>query len=167
MVLFLQLMNSAISYLRLHCPPIVNRILFFLFSGAHFLFFFVFLISVPCFTISLLSLSLCSSSLPPSPTKPKLKHQAKPIFFYSVNTVSLSLLYLSLSFLTSFFSLLSLWFADKCAPLMIVLRRLWVADGFGPMAAMKVSSSSFFIFFIFLRGSSEVQWQWSSFPAWV
>ena len=32
---------------------------------------------------------------------------------------------------------------------MIVLRRLWVADGFGPMAAMKVSSSSSFFIFLF------------------
>ena len=28
-------MNGAISYLRLHCSPIVSLILFFLFSGAH------------------------------------------------------------------------------------------------------------------------------------
>ena len=66
---------------------------------------------IPCFfplTISLLSLSLCST--PPSPMKPRSKYQAKPIFFYSLN--ALSVLYLSLSSLTSFFSLLSLCFTN-------------------------------------------------------
>ena len=133
----------------------------FLFSG--FPLSFLLFLSNFCFLFhhfSALSLSLCSSSLPPSPRKPKLKHQAKPTFFYfySVNTLSLSLLYLSLSFLTSFFSLLSLWFADEWVPLMIVLRRLWDADGYGSVAVMKVSSFSFLFFsFFFLRGCSWVQ----------
>ena len=156
-------LNDIIFAIDEQCNLIFETILFtnrksyiiFLFSGAHFLFFFFFLISVSCFTISLLSLSLCSSSLPPSPTKPKLKHQAKPIFFYLVNTLSLSLLYLSLSFLTSFFSLLSLWFADEWVPLMTVLRRLWDADGCGSVVVMEVSSFSFFLFFFvwFFLGS--------------
>ena len=57
------------SYLRPHYSPIVKFILFFLFSGTHFLFFFVFLISVSSLShhFSALSLSLCSTSLPPNP----------------------------------------------------------------------------------------------------
>ena len=62
-------MNSAISYLRPHYSAIVKCILFFLFSGTHFLFFFVFLISVSSLShhFSALSLSLYSTSLPPNP----------------------------------------------------------------------------------------------------
>ena len=162
-------MNSATSYLRPHCSPIVNRILFFYSVGPTFFSSLSFSFPFPVSPF-LCSLSLCSMSLPPSSTKPRPEHQAyifTDFFFFFFIHSTLSLYSIFLFPLTSFFSLLSLWFADKCAPLMIVLRRLWVADGFGPMAAMKVSSSSFFIFFIFLRGSSEVQWQWSSFPAWV
>ena len=78
-------MNSAILYLRPHCSPIVNLILFFLFrwSPLSFLliisFSFLFLPSLILAPISLFSLSLCSTSLPPSPTKPRPEHQVKLI----------------------------------------------------------------------------------------
>ena len=92
-------------------------------------------------------------------------------FIQSTLSLSLSLLYLSLSFLTSFFSLLSLWFADEWVPLMIVLRRLWDADGCGLVivvmdhgfdgcglvVAMEASSSSSSSSFLVLRGSSWVR----------
>ena len=80
-------MNSAISYLRSYCSPIVKLILFFYSVGsAFFSSYYFFLISVSSIshscsepTISLLSLSFCSMSLPPSPTKPRSKLQAKAI----------------------------------------------------------------------------------------
>ena len=78
-------MNSAILYLRSHCSPIVKLILFFLFrwSPLSFLliisFSFLFLPSLILAPISLFSLSLCSTSLPPSPTKPRPEHQVKLI----------------------------------------------------------------------------------------
>ena len=78
---------------------------------------------------------------------------------------------LSFSFLSHFFLLSSLfslcgllmWFADEFAPLMIVLRQLWAADGcgpvivvmdrgsdgYGPMVAMEVSFFFFSFFFFF------------------
>ena len=90
-----------------NCKPYI----FFLFSGAHFLFFFVFLISVPCFTISLLSFSLCSTSLPPSSTKPRLEHQAyifTDFFFFFFSFIQCSFSTLSFSFLSHFFLLSSL-----------------------------------------------------------
>ena len=46
--------------------------------------------------------------------------------------MALSLFCLSLFSLTSFFSLHSLWFAN-CGTPMIVVRRLWAADGHGPV----------------------------------
>ena len=63
-----------------------------------------------------------------------------------------------------------MWFIDEWAPPMIVLRQLWDADGCGSVivvmdrgsdgcglvAAMEVSSS-FFFFFLVLRGSSWVR----------
>ena len=151
-------LNGIIFTIDEQCNLIFETALFtngkpytiFLFSGAHFLFFFVFLISVPCFTISLLSLPLLDVS-----TSLFNKTQARAsslhihwflfLFFYSLN--ALSLLYLSLSSLTSFFSLLSLCFTNEWAPSMIVLRRLWDADGCGLVAMMEVPSSSFFFFF--------------------
>ena len=55
-------MNSAISYLRSHCSPIVKFICIFLFSGAHFLFFFVFLISISSLSHHFSALSLSPSA---------------------------------------------------------------------------------------------------------
>ena len=95
-------MNSAILYLRSHCSPIVKLILFFLFrwSPLSFLFIisfsFLFLPSLILAPISLFSLSLCSTSLPPSPTKPRPEHQVKLI-----------------SIVMGFFFFFSLWFDVK------------------------------------------------------
>ena len=62
-------MNSAISYLRPHGSQIVIYIYIYFLGGAHFLFFFVFLIFVSSLShhFSTLFLSLCSTSLPPNP----------------------------------------------------------------------------------------------------
>ena len=71
--------------LRAFSSTIVKLILFFLFrwSPLSFLliisFSFLFLPSLILAPISLFSLSLCSTSLPPSPTKPRPEHQVKPI----------------------------------------------------------------------------------------
>ena len=83
-------MNSAISNLRPHYSQIVKFILFFYSGGAHFLFFLLFLSFsfpfLPCLSFllwanhfSALSLSRCSTSLPPSLMKPRPEHQAKLI----------------------------------------------------------------------------------------
>ena len=141
-------MNSAVSDLRPHCSPMVKFILFFYSIGAHFL-----LLCLPSFSFPVSSLSpfLCSLSLslslcstPPSPTKPRSKYQAKPIFFYSLN--ALSLLYLSLSSLyaSPMSGLCRLWDADGCGSVIVVMDR--GSDGCGPVAAMEVSSFFFFFF---------------------
>ena len=114
-------MNSAISYLRLHYSPIVKFIFFFIQVGPTFFFSLSFSFPfLPYLTISLLSLSLYSTSLPPSPTKPKLEHQIKPISFFILFTQR------SLSALS--FSLLSLCFADERALPIVGCRWLWFGD---------------------------------------
>ena len=72
-----RVLNAIIFGIDEQCNLIFETALFtnckiyiiFLFSGAHFLFFFVFLISVSSLShhFSALSLSLCSTSLPPNP----------------------------------------------------------------------------------------------------
>ena len=65
---------------------------------------------------SALSLSLCSTSLPPSSTKPRPEHQAyifTDFFFFFFIHSTLSLYSIFLFPLTSFFSLLSLCFANE------------------------------------------------------
>ena len=54
------------------------------------------------------------------------KKKKKNFFIHLGGSFSL----LSFSFLSHFF--LSLWFADDCVPLMIVLWQLWAVDGCGP-----------------------------------
>ena len=131
-------MNSAISYLRLHCSPIVNRIFFFYSVGPTFFsslsFSFPFPVSPFLCSLSPSARRLCL------PLRQNPGQSIKPTyslisfsFFYSLN--ALSLLYLSLSCLTSFFSLLSLCFAEvvrrwvcsanDCAPTMVVGHGSW------------------------------------------
>ena len=168
-------MNSAVSDLRPHCSPMVKFILFFYSIGAHFL-----LLCLPSFSFPVSSLSpfLCSLSLSARrlPLRWNLGQSIKPsrFFFYSLN--ALSVLYLSLSSLTSFFSLLSLcftnvvrqWvgFANDCAPAIMGCRWLWSDDcGHGSWVRGLWSDggnggffSFFFSFFFFVMlGSSWVR----------
>ena len=116
-----------------NCKPYI----IFLFSGAHFLFFFVFLISVPCFTISLLSLSPSARRLY-LPLRQNSCQSIKPT--YSLISFSFFFFIHSMLFLYSIFlfplSLLSSLFS-LCASPMSGLRQWLCFDDCGmPMAVV-------------------------------
>ena len=117
---------------------------------------------LPYFTISLLSLSPAARPLC-LPLRQNLGRSIKPsqfLFLLLFTQCSLSLSALSFSFLSHFFLLSSLSVLHRCGSPMIVLRRLWDAngcglvivvmdrgsDGCGLVAMMEVSSFSLYFF---------------------